>query len=106
MPKIIPTVGRIVWFRPATSDAESERTQLSDQPYAATVAHVNDDGTVNLTVHGHDGRTFARTNVPLWDGEGARPEFDKTFAEWMPYQLGQAARNRPGKTDAMRYPNN
>ena len=46
-----PTIGRIVQF------IESGRL------CAALVVFVNDDETVNLTVFGHEGNMFARTNV-------------------------------------------
>lgn len=45
------TIGRTVLF------VENSR------PHAAIVCYVNDDRTANLLVFGHEGQTWARTNV-------------------------------------------
>ncbi|HEX4828315.1 MAG TPA: hypothetical protein VFV12_08820 [Xanthobacteraceae bacterium] len=85
---IKPTVGRVVWFTPpADRDTRWDKTQ----PLAAIVAYVWNDRMVNLHVTEQTGSAVAYTSVPLLQGDEAErpPDF---FAEWMPYQVGQAAR--------------
>lgn len=83
---IKPSVGRVVLFY------RHGKTQFdaAEQPEAATVAYVHSDTMINLSVVDHNGIQFARTSVYLYQGEGERPE--NSYAEWMPYQLGQAAK--------------
>lgn len=84
---ITPTVGRVVWFH-----AGAHATNLvSDQPLAAMITYVNEDDTINLVVFGKGGDCHQRASVPLWQGDGDAPE-RRTYAEWMPYQKGQAAK--------------
>lgn len=83
---IKPSVGRVVWYRPAGA------THLP--PHAALITHVWSDVCVNLAVFDAEGKPYARTSVPLAQADGAPPV--GSFAEWMPYQLGQAA-----KTEAL-----
>jgi hypothetical protein len=87
---IEPTPGRVVWYHPAGSHPTA-------QPHAAHVAFVHDAGLVNLMVISHDGIAYPATEIPLLQGgeqlaEGMAP---RGYAEWMPFQKGQAA-----KTDA------
>lgn len=77
---IPPTVGRVVWF-----NLYGEGQQ---QPLAATIAHVNDDGTVNIGFFDQHGVHKNATRVPLIQ-EGDTPPA-KCFCVWMPYQVGQA----------------
>lgn len=87
---IKPTVGRIVWYRPGKTDLLIAR--MPDQPLAALVAGVVDDNTVNLTVFACNGSgPFAKPNVPLIQDDTPAPA-DGGFAEWMPFQKGQAAK--------------
>jgi hypothetical protein len=82
---IVPTEGRIVWFR---VDPRQGIPCREGKPNAAIVAAVNDDGTVNLTVFGSDGSQHSRENVTLvQDGPVQHGE-----CTWMPYQRGQAAK--------------
>jgi len=81
---IKPTIGRVVWYHP------SELEGISDQPLAALVAYVWSDTLVNLAVFDSNGTSSGRTSVFLFQGDGERPA--SCFAEWMPYQLGQAAK--------------
>ena len=81
---IQPTIGRVLWYHPAHGHPEAP-------PHAAIVAFVWDDnGAVNLACFDQHGMSYSATRVPLFQGEGNRP--DKPYAEWMPYQLGQAAK--------------
>lgn len=81
---IQPTVGRVVWFWPAST------TGKEGQPLAATIAYVHSDTLVTLTVHDRDGETYGLAKVELWHGEGESP--NHPHCEWMPYQKGQAAK--------------
>jgi hypothetical protein len=89
---IKPTNGRIVWFTPGPRDAIGRYDTA--QPLAAIVTHVLNDRLVNLCVFDSAGNAAARTSVPLLQDDDDRPE--GCFAEWMPYQKGQAA-----KTEAL-----
>lgn len=84
---IKPTVGRVVWYHPefVPDSVTNERT------FAAIVAHVWSDTCVNLAVFDSNGVPYNRTSVFLFQGEGERP--GSQYAEWMPYQIGQAAKN-------------
>ena len=89
---IKPTIGRVVWFTPATSDDTLARN--GTQPLAAMVTCVWSDTCVNLAVFDANGIATNRTSVLLLQDDCERPS--GYFCEWMPYQKGQAA-----KTDAL-----
>ena len=58
-----PTIGRQVWYyAPTTPDLAT--VALSDQPFAATVVHVN-DGTVNVLVLDHIGKPHFVPDCPM-----------------------------------------
>lgn len=84
---IKPTIGRVVWYY-------NPNHKEGDQPWAALICYVHSDTMVNLSVFDENGLGKAKTSVPLYQGEGVRPEYP--FCEWMPYQQGQAA-----KTEAL-----
>lgn len=93
-PKILPTVGRVVWFydqkrRPGF------HANTDGAPYAAIIAAVCSDSIVNLTVFDAAGTATGRVGVPL-SHDGGRPAGADYWCEWMPYQKGQAA-----KTEAL-----
>jgi len=81
---IKPTIGRKVWFwadAPRTSD---------EQPEDATIVFVHSDSCINLQVLDHNGVSRAETSVELVrDG---LPQPPTRFAQWMPFQVGQAKR--------------
>ena len=97
MSQIAPTVGRVVLFRPRPGVEGEEHPTL-----AALVAHVLGDDCVVLSVIDANGN--ARGSGPVYhrdagvlrlvEGEGAEevPLEERDFWEWMPYQLGQAAK--------------
>jgi hypothetical protein len=89
---IKPTVGRVVHFRLAPS-ASNGAMQIYDKdaPLCALVTYVWSDTCVNLIVFDHAGSGHPRTSVPINNTAGAG-----WWAEWMPYQIGQAA-----KTEAL-----
>lgn len=82
---IAPSIARNIWFYPAVDDGRHE----DGQPFAAIVAGVNDDGTINLGVFARDGSPYGATNVRLVQ-EGEPIDHDAAHAAWMPYQRGQA----------------
>lgn len=84
---IEPTIGRVVLFRPKDPDYDASKR------YAALVANVNDDGTVNLMTANEYGVPNSEQNITLVQGDDS-PECGQ--CEWMAYQKGQAA-----KTEAL-----
>ena len=85
---IKPTVGRIVWYWPG--DAEKSLMAVNGlAPLAAIVTAVF-DMTVNLVVFDAKNAAFGIGGVLLYQGDGPRPYGN--FCEWMPYQIGQAAK--------------
>lgn len=85
---IPPTIGRVVWYRTAKPSADGPVSQ----PFAALVAYVHDDRLVTLAVFDHNGCPERHANVTLLQ-EGDEPPAEGCYAEWMPYQLGQAKKN-------------
>ncbi len=81
---IHPTIGRVLWYY-------DENHTEGKQPKTALVCHVWSESCVNLAVFDQNGVAGNRTSVLLWQGEGERPS--RSFAEWMPYQVGQAKKN-------------
>ena len=77
MKKIIPTIGRVVWFNTGR-----------DQPHAATVAYVLSEDVVNLGVIDHLGAPYSATSVPLFQGDAE--DCPEGSCCWMPYQKKQA----------------
>ena len=100
---IKPTVGRKVWFRlngineleKPHSDAETTPARSfpsvvdPTRPLDATVVYAWNDRVVNLHVLDHYGNPFIANSVPLMQEGDTPPQFG-FYAEWMPYQLGQA----------------
>lgn len=81
---IKPTIGRVVWYHPPfLADSGSNETTL-----AAIVCHVWSDNNVNLAVFDANGVATNQTSVFLYQGDSDRPAGQ--YAEWMPYQIGQA----------------
>lgn len=99
---ITPTVGRKVWFRPngiatlqkagAPPHEVSGLFVLDNQPLDATVVYVWNDRMVNLAVLDHYGHPFVATSVPMLQPGDPVPPVG-FYAEWMPYQQGQARRD-------------
>ncbi len=82
---IKPTVGRVVWYRPA----EGNLLDFSQgQPLAAIIAHVHSDTLVNLAIFDANGQLWNRTSVVLVQ-EGD-PVPTSSYCEWMPYQKSVA----------------
>jgi hypothetical protein len=94
--KIVPTVGRVVWFY------ENGKTQLDagEQPNAAMVAYVHGDGRlINIGYFDHNGLPRQSTSVRLMqEGETDFPAY--SFCTWMPYQVGQAKKHADERAKA------
>jgi hypothetical protein len=85
-PVISPTIGRVVLFW----DSRTSRVNGA-QAMPALVCHVWNDRNVNVGGFGPTGAPFSRCSVPLLQDGDEAPEYGP-FAEWMPYQKGQAAK--------------
>lgn len=86
--RIIPTIGRIVWYYPGEG---FPGTLLGDQPCAADVVYVQNDDCVNLNVKDHNGACWAMGSVTLVQEDDEIPFTG--YAMWMPYQVGQAKKH-------------
>lgn len=95
-----PTIGRQVWFRgipwaawnPDLPTGAAQKTPVrldANQPMAATIVYVHHDRCVNLDVTDHAGVHWPQHGVTLRQ-EGEAMHHGTSYAEWMPYQLGQA----------------
>jgi hypothetical protein len=75
MTKILPTVGRIVLFTPSRLTGDGRFAHIDGgKPLAAIVAHVFNDGLVNLAVFDSNGQPHSRTSVPLVQEGEPKPE--------------------------------
>lgn len=89
---MIPTIGRRVWFWP--NGDETFKVIDPAQACDAGVIFVHDQATVNLLVTDHQGQTHKVLRVPLILDGYLVPERPSSFATWMPYQIGQANKER------------
>ena len=105
---IVPTVGRVVWVRMTREqidylrkcgNAAGEIAYLPGgaQPMVGHVVYVHDDRLVSLRVFDHNGEAFILTSVRLLQDNEA-PSGVGIWAEWMPYQKGQAAKTEELET--------
>lgn len=85
MGMIKPSVGRVMLYWPQASER-------GEQPWAALVTHVHSDNMVNLAAFFPDGGYHPTTSVPVVQDGSPYTKGDSPYAEWMPYQLGQAAK--------------
>ena len=85
---IVPTIGRVVHYRPSSYDKAAGMDIYDDKtPLTANIVYVWSDTCINLVVFDHGGHSFARTSVPINETSGA-----SAWAEWMDFQKGQAAK--------------
>jgi hypothetical protein len=92
---IKPTVGRKVWYRPSPEDiagtAQGDKMEVNGtEPLDATVVAVWSDRLVNLAIFDIYAKVHERRSVTLLQEGDALPQFYGRYAEWMPYQTGQA----------------
>lgn len=91
---IKPTIGRVVWYR--ANDNDPIKLD-SKQPLAALVTYVHSDRMVNLVVFDPNGVPASRTSVTLvQEGDGILN--GSSYAEWMPFQVGQAKKHEADKS--------
>lgn len=95
---IEPTNGRIVWYTPYSNELEGAFAMAVQRdmdgkviPLAAQVCAVWGSRCVNLLVTDANGKTFAVTSRTLLQDDDAAP--GAGYAQWMPYQKGQAAKH-------------
>lgn len=88
---IKPSIGRVVWFTPSKTDTQLLFKVGDQQPLAGIVAYVHSDRCVNLAVFDPNGGSHSRTSVTLLQDDDVGNE-GGYYAEWMPYQKGQAAK--------------
>jgi hypothetical protein len=81
---ISPAVGRVLWFWQDPAEIDK-----GGQPMPAFVCFVHNDRLVNLAGFTHCGHAWSVLEVPLVQEEDPIPE-NGSFAQWMPYQIGQA----------------
>lgn len=89
---IKPSVGRALHFFPSALYMDGRKLAFSDpsQPLAAMISYVHSDTMVNLTAWDQNGVPFSVCSVPLV--QGGAGSVGSFYAEWMPYQKGQAAK--------------
>jgi len=101
---IKPTVGRKVWYRPRgisfvqPNGSVFAPSDYGAQPMDATVIYVWGDRMVNLDITDHAGNHFIATSVTLLQEGDDEPV--GAYAEWMPYQKGQAAKTEASEKAA------
>jgi hypothetical protein len=83
---IQPTIGRVVLFH-----VDKAKVDAGGQALPALVCFVHSDNLINVGGFETDGTPFAHTEVPLLQDDDAPPATGP-YAEWMPYQKGQAAK--------------
>lgn len=86
---IVPTLGCIVWFTPATG----EHTATDNGMCAAMVVKVLSPRMVNLIVFDANGLAQPRADVPLLQDDDPVPAAGH-FCQWMPYQVEAAKRQQ------------
>jgi hypothetical protein len=90
MARIEPTIGRVVWYRHCSLPANCSGVLAKGEPWTAQVVFVHPTGRINVAGFDHSGQYFKAINIPLvQDGD---PYPGEVYAEWMPYQKGQAAK--------------
>lgn len=91
---IKPTIGRVLWFW-------SEELLVEDtQPEAAIVVYVHNDQEVSLVVFDRFGAPRPELRVWLESDSDAAPRPTHRYAQWMPYQVGQARAQAAGAKTA------
>lgn len=100
---ITPSVGRKVWYWPSLYDLASPHAsadnpmpgrgmrQVTGEAFDATVLCVHGDRCVNLLVVDHCGVTHYVPSASLMQPGDDKPAHG--YAEWMPYQVGQAKKD-------------
>ena len=91
---IKPTVGRVVWLRRPVDNT-------TGQPEAALITYVHSDTCINVAGWNCNGTPISATSVILVQDDAPLPEgYGGHYAEWMPYQKGQAAKHDAAEKQA------
>jgi len=85
-----PTVGRIIHYYGNGVKDKIVNIGGNEEPYAAIVAAVNKNGTLNLCVFDRIGGTRCVTNIRLVQPGETIPDKGKDYCIWMPYQVHKA----------------
>lgn len=91
---IKPTVGRVVWVFNRAGRAKLVGT-AGIQPEVGFITYVHDDRIINVGGFTALGQPYAVTLIALQDDDipqSPAGEREGCWAEWMPYQKGQAAK--------------
>lgn len=89
--------GRVVWYMPDDNDRIIGMSYFGS-PLAAIVCDVHGDHIINVLVIDGNGVTWPRCRVTfVQEGDPVPPG---RYCRWMPYQLGQAAREATPQPDA------
>jgi len=83
---ITPTIGRVMWYWPVAG-------RRGAQPYASIVTYVHNDHMVNLVAFTTDGSPFPVQSIAIIQDGSPYTADDLPYAEWMPYQIGQAKKH-------------
>lgn len=83
-----PSIGRVIWFHPEAGDKFI--TTQDNQPVPALICGIHSDTQINVGGFDFNGLPFARQGVRLLE-VGESPTEGEAYAEWMPYQIQQAA---------------
>lgn len=98
-PRIDPTVGRVLYYFERQTQSRNGQTGVFLRgPLAAIVCAVLSPRVVNLSVHNESGTTYPVQGVYLVQ-PGEMPPDIPSYAQWMPFQVGQAA--KAGAEDAI-----
>lgn len=101
--KITPTVGRVVliFFAAAASGAmEGYALPItSDTPVPGLITRVHSDSCINVAAFDANGANLPLMSVRLLQEGDERPT-SGCWAEWMPYQVGQAKKAEDREHDA------
>jgi hypothetical protein len=82
MTVITPDVGRVLWYW---------RDSFDTQPFTATICYVWNNRRVNLAGFDYNGNPYKATSITLRQEGDPQPSYP--YAEWMPYQIGQAKKH-------------
>jgi len=80
---IKPTIGRVVWVW---------QSETQTDPFPALITKVWGDNCVNVAGFNDGGTPFSQSSIYLVQEEDQQPK-PNCRAEWMPYQVGQAAKH-------------
>lgn len=90
---IIPTIGRVVLVRKNGNTGYPEIYEASNgDALPALVARVWNDRLLNVGGFDANGTPFALTSLVLVQDGDEIPQQGVSYAEWMPYQKAQAAK--------------